>query len=180
MNLGKLSRKDNIDFMADFSMEINRRHILRKSLFKELKEKLSEILGDESEILFNKEVELIETDKGDFYAENKIILAFKLKDKILPSLKALNEGRVHLPTVTVDMGAIPFVTNGADIMAPGITKATENLHAGDIVAIIDEKFGKSLAIGELLIDSNEIVKAKKGKVIKNLHYVNDEIWSLKL
>ncbi len=161
-------------------MQVLRRHALRKSDFKILKEQLSQIIEGSVDTLFKKGAELVITDSGELYAENKKILAFKVNDKIIPSLRALNEGLAKLPTITVDMGAVPYVTNGADIMAPGITKITDGLVAGDIVAIIDENFGKSLAVGELLFDSVNIKQTEKGKVIKNLHYVNDSIWSLEL
>ncbi|NHJ86554.1 MAG: DUF1947 domain-containing protein [Asgard group archaeon] len=161
-------------------MEIIRRHVMRKSDFKEIKEQLQKIIKDEAETLFEKNAEIIVTDEGELYAENKIILAFKYEDMVLPTLRALNNNKAHLPTVTVDMGAVKFVTNGADIMAPGITKITSDLPAKSIVAIVDENFGKSLAIGELLFDSNEIAKTSKGKVIKNIHYVNDQLWTLTL
>jgi PUA domain protein len=161
-------------------LEILKRHALRKSDFKELKEMLRKTIGNEADKLFVKGAELVETEKGELFAENKVILAFKTNNKILPSLRALNEGLVQLPTIIVDMGAVPYVTKGADIMAPGITEITPGLKIGTFVSIIDENFGKSLAIGELLINSDEINIIKKGKVIKNLHYVNDNIWSLKL
>ncbi|MBN1329872.1 MAG: DUF1947 domain-containing protein [Candidatus Heimdallarchaeota archaeon] len=161
-------------------MEIIRRHAIRKSDLKEIKEKLAVFIGAEADTLFSKTTELVVTDIGELYAENRIVLAFKLEDKILPSLRALNEGLAHLPTITVDMGAIPFVTKGADIMAPGITKVTPGLEAGDFVVVIDQNYGKSLAIGQLLVPSDEILINKKGKVIKNYHYVNDPIWSVTL
>ncbi|NHJ33390.1 MAG: DUF1947 domain-containing protein [Asgard group archaeon] len=161
-------------------MQILRRHALRKGDFKILKEKLKEIIEGSINSLFKKGAEIIVTDVYELYAENKMILAFKVDERIIPSLRALNEGMVKLPTITVDMGAVPYVTNGADIMAPGITQVSDGLVVGDIVTIIDENFGKSLAVGELLFDGENIKKTEKGKVIKNLHYVNDSIWSLEL
>ena len=161
-------------------MEIHRRHALRKSDLKVLKEELYKRIGEDVNNLFKKTVELIVTESMELYAENKIIFAFKTDDKIIPSLRALNNEIVHLPTVTVDMGAIRFVTNGADIMAPGITKISSELKVGTIVTIIDETYGKSLAVGELLFDGAEIAEMKKGKAIRNIHYVNDEIWTLEL
>ena len=161
-------------------MEISRRHAMRKSDFKELKEKLKEVLGEGVDLLFKKGAELIIADIGEFYAENKKILAFKIGDKIIPSLRVLNDGVVTLPAVTVDMGAIPYVTNGADIMAPGITKITDDLTAGTIIMIIDETHGKALAVGELLFSGSEIKTMKKGKAVKNIHYVNDIIWNIEL
>ncbi len=161
-------------------MQVLRRHILRKGDFKLLKEQLSEIIEGSIDLLFKEGAELVITDSGELYAEDKIILAFKVGERVIPSLRALNEGLVKLPTITVDMGAVPYVTNGADIMAPGITQVTDGLVTGGIVTIIDENYGKSLAVGELLFDSNKIKQTEKGKVIKNLHYVNDSIWSLEL
>ncbi|MHA1356436.1 MAG: PUA domain-containing protein [Candidatus Heimdallarchaeota archaeon] len=143
-------------------MEIHRRHALRKSDLKVLKEELYKRVGEDVNNLFKKTVELIVTESMELYAENKIIFAFKTDDKI------------------IDMGAIRFVTNGADIMSPGITKISSELKAGTIVTIIDETYGKSLAVGELLFDGAEIAEMKKGKAIRNIHYVNDEIWSLEL
>lgn len=161
-------------------MQVLRRHALRKGDFKLLKEELSKIIEGSIDLLFKEGAELVITESAELYAENKIVLAFKVGERVIPSLRALNEGLVKLPTITVDMGAVPYVTNGADIMAPGITQVTEGLVAGDIVTIIDENFGKSLAVGELLFDSDSIKQTEKGKVIKNLHYVNDSIWSLEL
>ncbi|TET30984.1 MAG: DUF1947 domain-containing protein [Candidatus Heimdallarchaeota archaeon] len=161
-------------------MQILRRHALRKGDFKLLKEQLSKIIEGSIDLLFKKGAELVITDSFELYAEDKKVLAFKVGERIIPSLRALNEGVVKLPTITVDMGAVPYVTNGADIMAPGITHVTDGLVAGDIVTIIDENYGKSLAVGELLFDSDNIKQTEKGKVIKNLHYVNDSIWSLEL
>ncbi|NPE08771.1 MAG: DUF1947 domain-containing protein [Asgard group archaeon] len=161
-------------------MEIIRRHVLRKSDFKELKEKLRKTVGESADALFEKSAELIVTDQGELYAENRIILAFKLNEEVFPSLRALNNDLAKLPTITVDMGAVPYITNGADVMAPGITDVTNGLPEGTIVTIIDENFGKALAIGRLLFDSDQIAESKKGKVIKNIHYVNDSIWSMSL
>lgn len=161
-------------------MDIKRRHFLRKRDSKQLVEELRTVIGNEAEKLFKENIEVVKTDLGELYAENKVVLAFRIDGRLLPSLRALNNGLVHLPTVTVDMGAVPYVTNGADIMAPGITDISIGLKAGQIVAIVDERYGKSLAVGELLFDREEILQMKKGKAVRNLHYVNDEIWKVKL
>ena len=50
----------------------------------------------------------------------------------------------QLPTLTVDMGAIPYICNGADVMAPGIVKVDGQFNADALVVIIDEKFSKKL------------------------------------
>ena len=82
-----------------------------------------------------------------------------------------------LPTVKIDMGAIRFICNGADVMAPGITSLDE-FEEGDYVVIRDATHGKALAIGKAAKSSTEIQSSKKGKVIKNLHYVGDDLWGM--
>ena len=84
-----------------------------------------------------------------------------------------------LPAVIVDMGAIPFVCKGADVMAPGITEIKTPFEEGALVVIRDVKHGKALAIGKALRSSTSIMTEKKGKVIHNLHYVGDKIWETK-
>lgn len=78
------------------------------------------------------------------------------------------------------MGAVKFVTNGADIMSPGIVEADDDIDVGNIVVIEDMNNHKPLAIGESLISGAEMVESSKGKAIKSIHYVGDEIWNLEI
>jgi len=80
--------------------------------------------------------------------------------------------------VVVDMGAIPHICNGADVMAPGVLRVEGEFSAGDLVLIVDERYGRPVAIGSALIDSEAVNSTKQGKVVKNLHYVGDKVWSL--
>ncbi|NIN69992.1 MAG: RNA-binding protein, partial [Anaerolineae bacterium] len=81
----------------------------------------------------------------------------------------------RLPRVVVDMGAIPYVCNGADVMAPGVTDM-DSFMAGDLVVVRDVTHGKALAVGRALKSSSDIEAARKGKVLENLHYVGDRLW----
>ena len=94
---------------------------------------------------------------------------------VLPSLK-FDELIQLLPKVVVDMGAVPHVANGAQIMRPGIKEVKSNFGKNDLVVIVDEKFGKTLALGMADFNSEEMRSLGKGKVITNLHYVGDEFW----
>ena len=84
-----------------------------------------------------------------------------------------------MPKVVVDMGAIRFVCNGADVMAPGIAEMSD-FKEGDLVVIRDVNHGKALAIGVANKSSAEIEASKKGKVIRNIHYVGDKLWTMSL
>lgn len=102
-------------------------------------------------------------------------IAFRKNGRLVPVLT--NGPAVErIPKVTVDMGAVPHVVGGADIMAPGVRKVEGNFGPKDLVVVVDEKHGKSLAIGMSLYDAGTLSATKKGKVITNLHYVGDLIW----
>jgi len=78
--------------------------------------------------------------------------------------------------VAVDMGAVPHVCNGADIMVKGIRSVDREFAKGALVVIVDETHGKHLAIGEALVDSASIREMERGKVVSNLHFVGDDAW----
>ncbi len=76
------------------------------------------------------------------------------------------------------MGAVKFVTSGADIMRPGIVHIDEGITKDDAVAIVDQTHKKPLAVGIALHSSEEMQKVSSGKVVKNIHYVGDWIWKM--
>jgi PUA-domain protein len=98
-------------------------------------------------------------------------------DQSFLSVRGLLAYRPTEHSVTVDMGAIRFVHNGADVMAPGITAADENLQEGDWCWIKDEKNGQPLAIGRCVMPGAAMVGAK-GKAVKSVHHLGDKVWEL--
>jgi PUA-domain protein len=120
-------------------------------------------------------VEVVESDVGSIYlVEGKPIL-FRLGEKVLPTLQ-FSEFVAKAPKAIVDMGAVPFVCKGAAVMAPGIVRIEGEFNMGDLLVVADVKFGKSLALGEALMDSATARQTKKGPVVKTLHYVGDRVW----
>ena len=77
--------------------------------------------------------------------------------------------------VTVDAGAVSFVSDGADVMRPGIVEADENIEAGDLVAINEESHGKFLAIGRARTGGENVV-GDSGKVVDSIHHVGDDLF----
>ena len=120
-------------------------------------------------------VELVQGDHKVLII-NKMIAFFYYNETLLPTLKYLQEN-ICLPCVTVDMGAIKFVVNGADIMRPGITKI-EEFNKEDFVVIVDENNKKPLSVGIALQNSEEMKNSSSGKSIKNIHYVGDDLWNM--
>jgi len=76
----------------------------------------------------------------------------------------------------VDMGAVPYVTNGADVMGPGIVEVDPDIKEGDMVWIRDMTHKRPLAIGKALVSAEVMAAKAPGKAIKNLHFVGDKIW----
>ncbi|MEM1587936.1 MAG: DUF1947 domain-containing protein [Candidatus Bathyarchaeia archaeon] len=120
------------------------------------------------------EVLKIKENKQVFFIKDKPLI-FSVNNELYPTL-IFSEVLMQLPKVIVDMGAIPHICNGSDIMIPGVKKIERTFKKLSLVLIVDEKYGKAIAIGLALIDSEEIKKNERGKCIKNLHYVGDEIW----
>ena len=80
--------------------------------------------------------------------------------------------------VEVDHGAIPFLMNGADCMVAGVQAADEDIAVGELVWIRDMTHKKPLAIGWSTMEGREMAAATKGKGIKTLHWVGDELWEM--
>ncbi len=83
-----------------------------------------------------------------------------------------------LPAIVVDMGAVPYIVRGADVMRPGVREFRESFRKGEIIIVRDERNFKPLSISLALEDSDKCASMKKGKIAENLHHVNDKIWRL--
>ena len=94
----------------------------------------------------------------------------------LPTVRGLLAHRPTLRYVTVDMGAVKFVANGADIMAPGIVEADPAVKEGDWVWIRDERNKQPLAVGRALVPGPSMVRGK-GKAVKSIHHLGDKLWT---
>lgn len=159
------------------SIKVKKRNYLKKKKIKEIRNELKNY-GD---LLKNeKNVEILETSDNSFILVDGEPYIIIIDKKPFPTLKAVRANEISGKTVTVDMGAIKFVSNGADIMSPGIVYADESIEKGDIVLIVDETHKKPLAIGISLITNEEMIKNDSGKAIKTKHYVGDDIWNFEL
>jgi PUA-domain protein len=148
---------------------LRKRKSLKRKTAKKLVEELSSVFGE----IEAERVESAELEGVTVYLLDDVVEFVRDGDALYPYL-----GGSHvngLPRVIVDMGAIPYVCNGADVMAPGITDM-DPFEVGDLIVVRDVTHGKALAIGKALKSSFDIEARRKGKVIKNLHYVGDNLW----
>lgn len=99
----------------------------------------------------------------------------KISDGIFPTLLARGLAD-NLPRVVVDMGAIPHICNGADVMAPGIRRIEGEFQVGATILVVDERHGKPIAVCRALYDSAVTKETKHGKVLDTIHYAGDKYW----
>jgi PUA domain protein len=157
-------------------MEIKRRYCLNKKEIKKLKEELNNIF--ENEIMPNKaNIEIAITEDYEMVLANNEPMAFKINDKVYPTLKTILKHSLNSGKVVVDMGALRFIANGADVMAPGIVDADEEIKEGDIIFVVDETHNKPLCVGIALMDGRTMKESNKGKAIKTIHYIGDDVWN---
>jgi PUA-domain protein len=155
-------------------IKLTSRTILKDRDSKPLIDELTKIPGLE-QVARKSRVETEEVKNSEIVIVDGKPLAFKRDGHLIPVLT--NTASVEkLPRVTVDMGAVPHVVGGADIMAPGVRKVQGSFGENQLVVIIDEKHGKFLALGRALYSSDKFSTVKKGKVVASLHYVGDPIW----
>jgi PUA-domain protein len=156
------------------SNDLPNRTILKDRDAKPLIEELNRIPGLEQLSRKSRvETEMVKSSEVIFV--DGVPVAFRREEQFVPVLTN-NSALEKMPRVTVDMGAVPHVVGGADIMAPGIRKVEGNFKDKDLVVIVDEKHGKFLSVGRSLLTSEALAGTKKGKVITNIHYVGDPVW----
>jgi len=153
------------------------RHFLKTKEAEAFLSKASEKLKVNLEQILKTKIKLefIQTEFAEIYILNDKPLLTKAQEHIFPTL-AFEEYIALSPKVHVDMGAVPHVCNGANIMAPGIRRIDGEFIAGDFVIVLDEKHCKPIAVGEIMYDSATAKKVAHGVVVKNIHYVGDKIW----
>ncbi|HUW43063.1 MAG TPA: RNA-binding protein [Thermoplasmata archaeon] len=153
------------------------RHRLSK---KEIKSLELELIASTGFAPFSEgsQIDVAERDKWTVILDSDEIVGIYINDRPFPTIRGLLRISPACRYITVDMGAVKFVVNGADVMAPGIVEADEGIKEGDIVWVRDEKYKKPISVGIALMGGSEMSKKKQGKAVKNIHFVGDEIWNI--
>jgi PUA domain protein len=159
--------------MADIM--IRKRKRLRSKEVKAYSEEIQNVLGITT-FTPDDAVDLAESSEFNVIYVNGEILAMVYQGRTFLTVRGLLKYKPQTKFVTVDMGAVPYVTNGADIMAPGIVDADPMIKENDMVWIRDIKNLVPLAIGISSLSGEELKKGGKGKAIKTLHNVGDKLW----
>lgn len=141
-------------------------------------------LEDVADAIIPKKSQLIHIkceDKIQLYSIDDEVVMFQQFDEIIPSLKVVHKYPQCFPRVKVDRGAIKFVLSGANIMCPGLTSAgadlPEQLEKDSIVTIYAEGKETALAVGKLIMSTDEIKSVNKGIGVELLHFLGDGVWN---
>jgi PUA-domain protein len=155
-----------------------RRHFLKEKEAKRFLLEVSKTLGTNIEQLLGSKtgVEVNETENAEIFFFNGRPLLARSNGVLFPTLY-FEELFSVIPKIVVDMGAVPYVCKGADVMAPGVRAIKGEFEENDLILVVDERHGKPLAVGVALFGSEDMKALDSGKIIKNLHYVGDKLWN---
>lgn len=159
------------------ALKIRRRARLRQKESADVIRRLTEEFGMMVPL---DDVPLDEAEAGPFrllLRGNEAIALF-IDGGIVPTVRGLLAFPATKGWVTVDMGAVRFIYNGADVMAPGIVEADPVIRTGDVVWVRDEKNRRPLAVGRAIMDGTTMAREEKGKAIETIHHVGDDLWRL--
>ncbi|GGO00761.1 MULTISPECIES: RNA-binding protein [Haloarcula] len=155
-------------------MNVKSRHHLRSDEVDAIATALSDNLGVELDADTFEKVEFEDSDWDVVLVDGDPLVLYIDSEPFL-TVEGANAHPPQKHVVTVDTGAISFVSDGADIMRPGITEADDDISSGDLVAINEESHGKFLAIGRAKTDGDDMV-GDSGKVVESIHHVGDDLF----
>ncbi|MEF8780740.1 MAG: RNA-binding protein [Haloferacaceae archaeon] len=155
-------------------MDVKSRHHLRSDEVDAIRTAVREGLGVEIDGERFERVTFTDSDREVVLVDGEPAVVYVDDDPFL-TVQGANAFPPERRVVTVDAGAVSFVSNGADVMRPGIVEVDDAIEAGDLVAVAEETHGKVLAIGRALVDGSEM-PGDSGKVVESIHYVGDELF----
>jgi len=155
-----------------------RRHFVKEKEARKLLLDFSQRLKTDVEQLLGSKprIEVNETEAAEIFILNGKSLLARSGGELFLTL-AFEEIFPFISRIVVDMGAVPYVCKGADVMAPGVVSVKGEFEENDLLLVMDERHGKPLAIGVALFNSQVIKNMKHGKIVKNIHHVGDELWN---
>lgn len=155
-------------------MQVKSRHHLRSDAVSDVEDTLEDQLGVSPDGGTYERVEFEDTDWEVVLIDGEPQVAY-FDEEPFVTVRGANAYGPERRVVTVDAGAISFVSDGADVMRPGITEATEDISPDDLVVMAEESHGKVLAVGRARVDGADMA-GEEGKVVDSLHHVGDDLY----
>lgn len=158
-------------------IRLRKRHRLRQKEISGFASRIDDALGTRSFGLSDT-VDMAEGPDFDVIFVDGKILAFLPGGEPFLTVRGLLRYGASKRFVTVDMGAVKFVYNGADVMGPGVVGSDGSIREGDLVWVRDEKNLRPLSVGRALVDAPVLQRKEKGKAVAAIHHVGDKLWLL--
>jgi PUA-domain protein len=155
-------------------MDVKSRHHLRGDEIDEIVDHIETQLGVTVAGDAWEDVEFVDDDRRVILVDGEPAVAFYDEEPFL-TVQGANRFPPERRVVTVDAGAVSFVSDGANVMRPGIVAADDAIDPGDLVVIAEETHGKVLAVGRADAAGDEMV-GDSGKVVDSLHHVGDDLF----
>ncbi len=156
-------------------MEVKSRHHLRSDDVSAVETAVGERLGVELDGDTYERVEFEDSDWEVVLVDGEPTVAY-FDDEPFLTVRGANAHDPQDRLVIVDAGAVSFVSDGADVMRPGIADVRGDVAEGDLVLIAEESHEKVLAVGRSRVDGDELL-GDSGKVVDSLHFVGDDLYT---
>jgi PUA domain protein len=163
-------------------MRVSSRHHLRSDAVRELEDTLAGALGVDLGADSYELVELEDTPFDLVLVDGEPLACYVTvagERRPFLTVRGANASDPERGVVTVDAGAVSFVSDGADVMRPGIVEADTEVGEDDLVVVAEETHGKVLAVGHALVAGGEMT-GDAGRVVESLHHVGDDLYEFEL
>jgi PUA-domain protein len=160
-------------------LKARKRHPMPSKEAAAIRESLGDLLSEQQlDVILAEPLEKAVSDSWELVLSRGEPVVLSQEGRTFPALRGFLRIQVDRRFVRVDMGAVPYVVKGADIMSPGVVAVDPELSKGDWCIITEERHNKPLAIAEMLVDGAEVERMNRGKVAHNIHYVGDKLWGI--
>ena len=156
-------------------MNVKSRHHLRSDAVTRLERTLADRFGIDIDAASYERVVLVDAPYEVVLADGDPAV-FSIDEEFAPTVRGANAYPPGKRIVVVDAGAISFVSDGANVMRPGIVEADSDIEAGDVVTVQEETHGKTLAIGRAAVEGRAMV-GESGMVVESIHHVGDDLYA---
>ncbi|MHA1126043.1 MAG: phosphoadenosine phosphosulfate reductase domain-containing protein [Candidatus Heimdallarchaeota archaeon] len=96
---------------------------------------------------------------------NLALMQWDFIPRIIGAIRIFEKQKEKKKYVQVDEGAVEYIANGYNVLAPGVEAFDETLQDGEIAVAISPQ-GKVLSIGVMKVNADKIKQMKKGYVLK--------------
>lgn len=156
-------------------MEITARHHLRDDEVAAIRDRIAAAFGVDLDGQTFEAVEFADSERRLVLVDGEPAVLRTEEGPVL-TVRGANDHAPDRRVVIVDAGAVAFVSDGADVMRPGIVEADPAIDPGDPVLVAEETHRKVLAVGRSRVPGEDLT-GDAGKVIDTIHHVGDDLYA---